>query len=188
MFPTPTRAALAPTDRAARPTGRWATRTLATGLGTIASLALTACGGGSDAPAPLASKPMAEACAAYTSTALPHGAKVTRTELRKAEGTLPDVCIVRGQIVSSPDSAIHWAVELPTLAQWNSKTLTIGGGGFDGFIPTDDPWYQKLVGPSANPYVKISSDSGHRQRNFSWGNSDVALRNHATTPTPTPTS
>ena len=119
---------------------------------------------------------------------MPHGAKVTRTELRKAEGTLPDVCIVRWQIVSSPESTIQWAVELPTQAQWNGKTLTIGGGGFDGFIPTDDPWYQQLVGPSANPYVKISSDSGHQQRNFSWGNSDVALRNHATTPTPTPTS
>ena len=95
---------------------------------------------------PLASKPLAEACAAYTSAALPHGAKVTRTELRKADATLPDACIVRGQIVSSPESTIQWAVELPTQAQWNCKTLTIGGG-FDGFIPTDDPWYQQLVGP-----------------------------------------
>jgi feruloyl esterase len=145
----------------------------------VAALALTACGGGSDANPPLASKPLAEACAAYASTALPHGAKVTRTELRKAEGTLPDVCVVRGQIVSSPESTINWTVELPTLAQWNGKTLTIGGGGFDGFIPTDDPWYQQLVGPSANPYVKISSDSGHQIRGFAWGKSDVALRNHA---------
>ena len=31
MFPTPTRAALAPTDRAARPTGRWATRRFSVG-------------------------------------------------------------------------------------------------------------------------------------------------------------
>jgi hypothetical protein len=177
MFPTPSFAALAPTDRAARTAGRWATRSLS-GLGTIAAIALTACGG-NDAPAPLASKPLAEACAAYTSTALPHGAKITRTELRKAEGTLPDVCIVRGQIVSSPDSTIQWAVELPTLVQWNGKTLTIGGGGLDGFIPTDDPWYQQLVGPSANPYVKISSDSGHQSRGFEWAKNDVALRNHA---------
>jgi feruloyl esterase len=35
------------------------------------------------------------------------------------------------------------------------------------------------VGPSANPYVKISSDSGHQVQSFAWGNSDVALRNHA---------
>ena len=180
MFPNPTRAAVAQPRRTAlaAPLGRWPARALS-GLGAAATLALTACGGGSDAPAPLASKPLAEACAAYTSTTLPHGAKLTRTELRKAEGTLPDVCIVRGQIVSSPDSTINWAVELPTLAQWNSKTLTIGGGGFDGFIPTDDPWYQQLVGPSANPYVKISSDSGHQIQGFAWGKSDVALRNHA---------
>jgi feruloyl esterase len=175
MFPSTSRAALAQ-HRTAQPlpahAGRWAAGTLSA----LAALALTACGGGNDAPAPLASKPLAEACAAYASTALPHGAQVTRTELRKAEGTLPDVCIVRGKIVSSPESTINWAVELPTLAQWNGKTLTIGGGGFDGFIPTDDPWYQQLVGPSANPYVKIS---GHQAPNFSWGNSDVALRNHA---------
>lgn len=104
-------------------------------MGAVATFSLTACGGSSDVNPPLASKPLAEACAAYASTALPHGVKVTRTELRKAEGTLPDVCIVRGQIVSSPESTIHWAVELPTLAQWNGKTRTIGGGGFDGFIP-----------------------------------------------------
>ncbi|KRD42504.1 tannase [Acidovorax sp. Root275] len=150
------------------------------GLGAIAALTLAACGGGgSDAAPPLAAKPLAEACAAYTSAALPHGAKVTRTELRKADATLPDACIVRGEIVSSAESTIRWAVELPTLAQWNGKTLTIGGGGFDGFIPTDDPWYQQLVGPSAHAYVKISSDSGHQIRGFAWGKSDVALRNHA---------
>ena len=185
MFPHPHSLSAAPRRHALARAGRW---TAACTLGAVATLALTACGGGSDANPPLASKALAEACAAYASTALPHGAKVTRTELRKADATLPDACIVRGQIVSSPEPTIQWAVELPTQAQWNGKTLTIGGGGFDGFIPTDDPWYQKLVGPSANPYVKISSDSGHRQRNFSWGNSDVALRNHATTPTPTPTS
>jgi len=35
------------------------------------------------------------------------------------------------------------------------------------------------VGPSANPYVQIRSDSGHQIRGFAWGKSDVALRNHA---------
>ncbi|WP_426306178.1 tannase/feruloyl esterase family alpha/beta hydrolase [Acidovorax facilis] len=180
MFPNPTRAAVAHPRRTApaAPAGRWPARALS-GLGAAATLALTACGGGNDAPAPLASKPLAEACAAYASTTLPHGAKLTRTELRPTEGTLPDVCIVRGQIVSSPGSTIQWAVELPTMAQWNGKTLTIGGGGLDGFIPTDDPWYQQLVGPSANPYVKISSDSGHQSRGFEWAKDDVALRNHA---------
>ena len=50
----------------------------------LSAALLTACGGSSDANPPLASKPLAESCAAYTFAALPHGAKVTRTELRKA--------------------------------------------------------------------------------------------------------
>ena len=60
-------------------------------LGAVATLALTACGGGSDANPPLASRPLAQACAAYASAALPHGAKVTRTELRKAEARHADL-------------------------------------------------------------------------------------------------
>ena len=176
MFTNPSSAAPARHRRkpGANAAARWAIRTLSASM----ALALAACGGGSD-PQPLASKPLAEGCPAYASAALPHGAKITRTEVRAAQGSLPEVCIVRGQIVSSPESTINWAVELPTLAHWNSKTLTIGGGGFDGFIPTDDPWYQHLVGPSANAYVKISSDSGHQVQGFAWGKSDVALRNHA---------
>ncbi|RZJ10144.1 MAG: tannase/feruloyl esterase family alpha/beta hydrolase [Acidovorax sp.] len=179
MIPSTSTAAPAPRPPQPRPAseGRSAVHAL---CALSAALTLTACGGGSSgSTAPLASKPLAEACAAYTTAALPHGAKITRTEVRKADGSLPEVCIVRGQIVSSPDSTIQWAVELPTLSLWNGKTLTIGGGGLDGFIPTDDPWYQQLVGPSANPYVKISSDSGHQSRGFEWAKSDVALRNHA---------
>lgn len=144
----------------------------------LTALGLAACGGDGGS-ADLMARPLAEACPSYRSSALPHNARVTSTEIRKAQGTLPEVCIVRGEIVSSPESTIRWAVELPQGRQWNGKTLTIGGGAFDGFIPTDDPWYQMLVGPSANPYVKISSDSGHQVQSFAWGNSDVALRNHA---------
>ena len=149
-----------------------------TALAVVAALALSACGGSDGTPSP-SSRPLAEACPTYRPAALPGGAKVTATEVRKSNGSLPDVCIVRGEIVSSADSTIHWAVELPSGSLWNGKTLTIGGGGFDGFIPTDDAFYQQLVGPSANPYVKISSDSGHGPAGFSWGSSDAALRNHA---------
>lgn len=129
MIPSTSTAALAPCPPAPRlaSEGRSAVHAL---CALSAALTLTACGGGSSgSTAPLASKPLAEACAAYTTAALPHGAKITRTEVRKAEGSLPEVCIVRGQIVSSPDSTIQWAVELPTLSLWNGKTLTIGGGG-----------------------------------------------------------
>ena len=108
MFPHPHSLTAAPRRHALARAGRW---TAAGNLGAGATLALTACGGGSDANPPLASKPLAESCAAYTFAALPHGAKVTRTELREADATLPDACIVRGQIVFSPESTINWAVE-----------------------------------------------------------------------------
>jgi pimeloyl-ACP methyl ester carboxylesterase len=101
--------------------------------------------------------------------------------VRATTGKLPEVCIVRGTIVSSPMSTINWAVELPAGTMWNGKTLTIGGGGLDGFIPTDDPWYQNLAGPSQHVFVKISSDSGHQTMfEFApWALDSVALRNHA---------
>lgn len=147
-------------------------------VGALTSLLVAACG--STVGTKRAAVPSGISCESYRAAALPHGARITRTERRKAnDEAWPGACIVRGQIVSSPESTINWAVELPEPQRWNGKTLTIGGGGFDGFIPTDDPWYQRLVGASAEPYVRISSDSGHQERNFSWGGSDVALRNHA---------
>jgi len=76
-------------------------------------------------------------------------------------------------------STITWAVELPDTATWNGKTLTIGGGGFDGFIPTDDAFYQTLAGPSSVPYVRISSNSGHTAQDLGWAHDDTALTNHA---------
>lgn len=153
-------------------------------LASCTALALAACGGGNGgagegAKSPLVSKTLAEACRTYTSAVLPHGAKITKTEIRMVNGTLPEVCVVRGQIVSSPESTIQWSVELPSHNLWNGKTLTIGGGGLDGFIPTDDPWYQQLVGAFADQFVKMSSDSGHQSRGFEWAKSDVALQNHA---------
>jgi len=150
---------------------------------------LTACGGsgsgngaglslaGAGAPPAVAS--LEKACESFTATDLPHGATITKKAVRVAEGTLPEVCVVHGSIFSSSGSTIQWAVELPASDAWNGKTITIGGGGFDGFIPTDNPRYQSMVGTSGNPYVKISSDSGHQTRGFEWAIDDVALRNHA---------
>lgn len=119
-------------------------------------------------------------CKQFSPKQLPYGAEVTKTEIRASGEMGPEVCIVRGKIVSSPESTINWAVELPAPTVWNGKTLTFGGGGFDGFIPTDKAEYHLMAGPSAFPYVKMSSDSGHQIRGFyPWALSDVALRNHA---------
>lgn len=150
-------------------------RALATGaVGVLAGLAFSACGGSENGQ-----RTLAESCTAYATTALAHQAKIAKTELRAAQGTLPEVCIVRGTIVSSPKSTINWAVELPSPAAWNGKTVTMGGGGFDGFIPTDSAGSQQRIGSYANPFVKISSDSGHQSRGFEWAVDDVALANHS---------
>lgn len=139
---------------------------------------LGACNGGGDEPP--ASKPLAQACPGFAPAGLPHEARFVQAELREEGGGLPRACIVRGTIRSSEVSTITWAVELPEGADWNGKTLTVGGGGFDGFIPTDDPWYHAAVmGPSSRPFVRISSNSGHDTQDFAWGNDAAALRNHA---------
>lgn len=165
--------------------------TLLLGCPLLAALLLAACGGSDTSPPP-ASRPLAQSCAAYVPDNLPVNARFERTELREAQTvtemhygtgeaiTLPRACIVRGTIVSGPGSTIRWAVELPEGADWNGKTMTLGGGGFDGFIPTDDPWHVKYVQTDAAlPFVRISSDSGHQTEDFAWGTDPVALHNHA---------
>lgn len=90
---------------------------LAAAMGTLAALALTACGG-SDSSAPASSQPLAQACPTYRTATLPHGATITRTELRAAEGLLPEVCIVRGEIVSSPHP--------PSTGRWSCPRARCG--------------------------------------------------------------
>src|SRR5262249_44029609 len=97
-----------------------------------------------------------------------------------AHDMFPEACIVRGTIVTSPTSTITWAVELPAKAIWNGKTLMFGGGGFDGFTPTDADYYHLMAGPKAAPYARMGSDSGHQVRTFyPWALDDDALENHA---------
>ncbi|MGK8198498.1 tannase/feruloyl esterase family alpha/beta hydrolase [Burkholderia cepacia] len=159
-----------------RPTPLWAATTA-----TIVACLLTACGG-SDSVSTVTSAPtasLADACASYKPTKLPEGAVVTNTQIRAANAFpgFPEVCIVRGQIVSSPHSTINWAVELPAQNAWNGKTITMGGAGFDGIIPTDS-FLQPIMGTSANAFAKMSSDSGHQTTSFEWAVDDVALANH----------
>ena len=160
--------------RPSHPTAR--TSTL---IGLALAGLLGGCGGDNDDPP--ASQPLASACPAFAPAGLPHDAKLLKTELREAVNGMPRACIVRGEIKSSEVSTITWAVELPEGADWNGKTLTVGGGGMDGFIPTDDPWYHTAVmGPSSVPFVRISSNSGHWfSEDVNWINDAAALKNHA---------
>jgi pimeloyl-ACP methyl ester carboxylesterase len=141
-------------------------------------LSLAGCGGNDRSAVPV-QQTAAEICLSYSATSLPHGATISSAGVRAATSSLPEVCVIHGQIVSAPTSTIKWAVELPATAAWNGKTVTVGGGGFDGFIPTDTERYQNMFGRSIDPYVKISSDSGHQTPDFSWAIDDVALVNHA---------
>jgi pimeloyl-ACP methyl ester carboxylesterase len=142
------------------------------------SMSLIGCGGNDGSAVPV-QRTASEICSSYSSTSLPHGATITSAGVRPATSALAEVCVIHGQIVSAPTSTIKWAVELPPTAAWNGKTVTVGGGAFDGFIPTDTERYQSLFGRSIDPFVKISSDSGHQTPDFSWAIDDVALLNHA---------
>lgn len=162
-------------DKLGNAHGRRFGREFAALMAAVVFAVLTGCGSGGDVP-----RTLAESCATFTPGTLPNGATVARTEIKAAAEGRSEVCVVRGTIVSSPASTINWAVELPVASSWNGKTLTIGGGAFDGFIPTDTPRIVGMIPASGNPFVKISSDSGHQVPSFfPWGTDDVALRNHA---------
>ena len=103
-----------------------------------------------------------------------------------------EVCVVRGEIISSPSSTIHFRLDLPEPARWNTKLLMFGGGGFDGIVPTEHPQFlpfSKLLGADGDQvagFARVSSDSGHQGRgkapfaDFSWvAGNPVAIRNHA---------
>lgn len=158
------------------------------GAALVAMLAACGGGGGSDSAPPNEEPPvsnlpppmtdLASGCEGYASENLPHGAKVTETSIRAASGNREASCVVKGEITEDPTSIIKWAVELPEPSLWNGKSVTQGGGAFDGFIPTDGS--SSYMFPAANRYVRISSDSGHQTRNYyPWAIDDVALKNHA---------
>jgi pimeloyl-ACP methyl ester carboxylesterase len=152
----------------------------------LSAALLSGCGGGSEPAAPN----LAQACAAFAPDPKQLGAAIDSITLAPAGQGRPQACVIRGSITTSARSTINFKFELPGAAQWNGKTLTIGGGGFDGFILTDIPdWPSALLSgypQAADRFAVISSDSGHQgkppsaQLDFSWvlDNPD-ALTNHA---------
>ena len=93
---------------------------------------------------------------------------------------------------TGPSSTIHFRLDLPEPARWNTKLLMFGGGGFDGIVPTEHPQFlpfSKLLGTDGAQiagFARVSSDSGHQGRgkapfaDFSWvAGNPVAMRNHA---------
>jgi feruloyl esterase len=158
----------------------------------LASLAMLLLAAGAQATQGAPSAREASAvCAAFAPNAN-GGVQVTGVSFETASDMRRSVCVVRGRIVSTPTSAIHFRVDLPAADRWNTKLLAVGGGGFDGVVPTESPaglWFSVLLGPDAEragAYAIVSSDSGHQGRgespitDFSWAaNNPAAVRNHA---------
>ena len=134
--------------------------------------------------------PPGEACGALAKSA----SIVISGKLEPARGGASgEVCVVRGRIISSATSTINFRLDMPEPANWNAKLLMVGGGGFDGFVPTELPWEQglwfaKILGADADNiarYATVSSDSGHQGRSKAPGmdlsgiaGDPTALRNH----------
>lgn len=92
-----------------------------------------------------------------------------------AAGDVPEFCKVSGRI----GAALDFELRLPTT--WNQKAVFLGGGGFDGSIPTPDPG-----GPAGGllqrGFASIATDSGHKGSPFdgSWAlHDDDALHDFA---------
>ncbi|MEO8741353.1 MAG: tannase/feruloyl esterase family alpha/beta hydrolase, partial [Casimicrobiaceae bacterium] len=161
----------------------------------VATLLLSGCGGGSSSPNVLSS---AELCASLNGSNIPgasinlptSGGAVTSAELVAPSGATPttvgEYCKVLGVIHPVDASAfdIKFQVNLPT--SWNSKTLMLGGGGYNGSIPATSG--NAFLGPVDKPvplgqgYVTFGSDSGHQanaggSRDGSFGINDEALNN-----------
>ncbi|MGA2549183.1 MAG: tannase/feruloyl esterase family alpha/beta hydrolase [Burkholderiaceae bacterium] len=98
------------------------------------------------------------------------GAVVTATQTIAASGTgfsaLGAYCLVSGSIMPVDPTAPNIDFQLALPAQWNSKTLMIGGGGFDGTIPAVAGNLQlgptNALLPLGRGYAVFGSDSGHQ--------------------------
>jgi Tannase and feruloyl esterase len=129
------------------------------------------------------------ACEKFAPQQIANGATLTLVQYEAAKPGRSASCIVRGKIVTSPSSTINFRLDLPDPGEWNKKLLTVGGGGFDGFIPTNQGAQgRRSDGSTMHRYAIVSSDSGHQGRgsgpygpaiDFSWAaGNPTAVRNH----------
>lgn len=130
-------------------------------------------------------------CEAFAPTSTTSGSQIEGVGLEAASATSPSLCVISGRISSSADSTIHFRLDLPNNDSWNGKLIFIGGGGFDGIVPTENPAMRaalKQLGTmhKMDGYAFVATDSGHQGRgkvpyaDFSWAaHNPVAVRNHA---------
>jgi feruloyl esterase len=87
-------------------------------------------------------------CSALTSLSVP-STTITAAAVVPAGGSVPAYCRVQGRV----DTEINFELRLPTTG-WNGKFMHAGGGGFVGYIPTDDASLSR-------GYAVIGTDTGH---------------------------
>ena len=102
------------------------------------------------------------------------GAEVVETNFFEADADgakLPNYCWVSGAIRPLDQTAPDIRFEIAMPANWNSRALMLGGGGFDGVIPdiAGGAGAQGPDGPIESPlqkgYAVFGSDSGHQGTN-----------------------
>ena len=97
---------------------------------------------------------------------------ITRTFSRRANGDVPEHCVVRGTV----EESIQFEVKLPAHEAWNGKFLMFGNGAFAGSFESDG-----LPGLRRG-YATAATDTGHsaHNRDASWALDDeVAKENFA---------
>ena len=114
-----------------------------------ASLVLASCGGNDLATGESATTAEA-ACNALLNKQF-EGATITKAALVPAAGSVPEACVVRGELPKE----LAFEVRMPTT--WNNRVLFMGGGGFDGII------YETAYSPGVaeKGYATIATNHGH---------------------------
>lgn len=112
----------------------------------VAVLALAGCGGSDDDGADVAAR---QACSDFKAGQSIGDAVIASATAVAASGPTPEHCDVRGTL--SPKTT--FSVRLPT--QWNSRSVFVGGGGFNG----------NLAGPNAQylsaGFAQVASTGGN---------------------------
>lgn len=161
---------------------------------TIAVLS-TACGGSSDSNAPAPAPASPRTCGQLAGTAIPAsaigmataGATAASAVAVAASGTgttaTPEHCLVTGTIAPVDTTAPNITFKLALPANWNTKALMYGGGGFNGSVPNvTGNFPQAPVGsltPLARGYAVFASDSGHQANALASQDGSFALNAEA---------
>lgn len=157
-----------------------------------AALALSACGGSDSHSFNFddASKDLASQQVAASHIGLPtQGATVTSIETPSAASGAQPPASVRANISIAPVDPAAPPIKMGLLLpkEWNGKVVMLGGGGYNGVLPSlySYPAAPASQGPYpllAQGYAVFASDSGHQagaagSRDGSFGSNDEALAN-----------